>query len=513
MENRTTKNGFFAILLLLLISTFSSALEGSYILRGDLNWDGQITQADIDYLTAYLFTGGPAPNPMILGDIDGSHTVNNVDQTRLGQYISSGSQTIVGNYKGKAGVLMRGDTNWDGSITSEDASIIANYSGSIGPIPDPKILGDTNGDMKISFTDASAIGIFLNDPSKWLLPIYRGDVNWDGIVDNLDFVYMENALGGSGPSPDPLILGDVNGDHAFDIYDALYLADFLNSGGTPPVGVYAGSSGNPTITAQPTVTKNPSVTAIPNATVTTLPSPTTTGGSTPVPTAPIITGGSSTDTICSTSTICIATHGSGSYCDGGKCTSCQYACIADNKCISCCAKAGRVDPDCSAPTATAAPTPRPTIRQTYTTPTPYVSNYVMEVPDSRVDDVIQEIRDSGEDTSAIEEQLRIAKELELAGKADEAAKTKASAMDKINALFTKVSQNKKSFVWGLAILIIMLIGGAALYNSLKQGGNIENEEQEKLKPNEALKYERVVAETLEENKPFKLDIKEKKKDA
>ncbi len=479
MEKRATKNVFFAVLLILLFSTFASAMEGSYILRGDVNWDGQISIDDVNYLVAYLHTGGPAPNPAILADMNGDGKINTVDQTNLASQVTTSPRTIVGNYKGKAGVLMRGDVNWDGTIDTGDTDFMLAWWSTGGPAPDPKILGDANGNGALQLIDLQKIGSFINDSSKWLPPIYRGDVNWDGKVDNSDFIYVENALLGSGPNPDPAILGDVNGDHAFDIYDSLYLADFLNSGGTPPVGIYAGDSSLPTITP----TKNPTVTAIPNATVTTLPSPTTsspsptsTGGSTPVPTAPIITGSSSTDTLCSTNTICVSTHGSGSYCDGGKCASCQYACIADNKCITCCAKAGRSDPDCALPASSPTATPRPTPRQTYT-PTPYVSDYVMEIPDSRIKDVIQEIKDSGEDTSAIEEELRRAQELELQGKTDEAAKTKSSAMDKINALFIKASQNKKSFVWGLAILIILLIGGAAFYNSFKAGGEQESKEQ------------------------------------
>jgi len=64
---------------------------------GDANSDGGIDIADVVYLIAYIFSGGPAPNPLAAGDADCDGSVNIVDAVYLIAYIfSQGPQPCAG---------------------------------------------------------------------------------------------------------------------------------------------------------------------------------------------------------------------------------------------------------------------------------------------------------------------------------------------------------------------------------------------------------------------------------
>ncbi len=54
-------------------------------MTGDANRDGQVTMADAQYLIAYIFNGGPAPDPLLRGDVSGDGTVNVTDVVILVQ--------------------------------------------------------------------------------------------------------------------------------------------------------------------------------------------------------------------------------------------------------------------------------------------------------------------------------------------------------------------------------------------------------------------------------------------
>ena len=54
---------------------------------GDTNADGDINLLDITYTIAYLYQGGPAPDPLERADVDGSGAVNIVDISYLIDYL------------------------------------------------------------------------------------------------------------------------------------------------------------------------------------------------------------------------------------------------------------------------------------------------------------------------------------------------------------------------------------------------------------------------------------------
>jgi len=60
-----------AFVVLMNVSSLASATA-----VGDVNHDSRIDRADIDFLIAYIFTGGPAPNPYYLGDTSGDNFVD-----------------------------------------------------------------------------------------------------------------------------------------------------------------------------------------------------------------------------------------------------------------------------------------------------------------------------------------------------------------------------------------------------------------------------------------------------
>jgi hypothetical protein len=63
--------------------------SGTFI-HGDADGSRDITIADVVYLISYIFSGGPAPNPLAAGDADCSGDINIADAVYLIAYIFSG---------------------------------------------------------------------------------------------------------------------------------------------------------------------------------------------------------------------------------------------------------------------------------------------------------------------------------------------------------------------------------------------------------------------------------------
>ncbi len=57
---------------------------------GDANGSGGINISDVVYLINYIFSSGPAPNPLCRGDANGSGAINISDAVLLVNYIFSG---------------------------------------------------------------------------------------------------------------------------------------------------------------------------------------------------------------------------------------------------------------------------------------------------------------------------------------------------------------------------------------------------------------------------------------
>jgi len=59
----------------------------SFFICGDVNYDGIVDSLDLDYLIAYLFEGGPPPNPMESGDINCDPGIDMSDVTFMISYL------------------------------------------------------------------------------------------------------------------------------------------------------------------------------------------------------------------------------------------------------------------------------------------------------------------------------------------------------------------------------------------------------------------------------------------
>lgn len=57
---------------------------------GDVNWDGAIDIEDVNFITSFVFGGGPAPDPIESGDVDCSGSVDVSDNVYLIAYIFGG---------------------------------------------------------------------------------------------------------------------------------------------------------------------------------------------------------------------------------------------------------------------------------------------------------------------------------------------------------------------------------------------------------------------------------------
>lgn len=61
------------------------------LLIGDCNSSGTLNVLDLNFLVAYLFSGGPAPNPLALGDLNCSGGINVLDLNRFVAFIFGGA--------------------------------------------------------------------------------------------------------------------------------------------------------------------------------------------------------------------------------------------------------------------------------------------------------------------------------------------------------------------------------------------------------------------------------------
>jgi hypothetical protein len=66
---------------------------GTTYLCGDADANGFVNISDAVYLIAYIFSGGPAPNPLDAGDVDCNGFISISDAVYLIAYIFSGGPT------------------------------------------------------------------------------------------------------------------------------------------------------------------------------------------------------------------------------------------------------------------------------------------------------------------------------------------------------------------------------------------------------------------------------------
>jgi hypothetical protein len=145
---------------------------------GDLDGNGTISISDLAFLQAFLFLGGPAPNPLSNADVNGDCRVNIGDILCLVKY-GQGSPSCV--------------------VTCTCVN--------------PDLTQCCYGE--------------------------RGNIDYDVLdqVDISDLIYLTDYSFNSGPAPFCFEEADVNGDLSCDMSDVIYMVDYMfkTPAGPPPV--------------------------------------------------------------------------------------------------------------------------------------------------------------------------------------------------------------------------------------------------------------------------------------
>lgn len=248
--------------------------------RGDLNKDGKIDQADINFLVNYIFRGTEAPNPMELADVNGDDLISVPDITYLIDYVERGGPAPVPLGDTEEVDYIRGDVNNDGVITISDVSFLVTYLYKNGTAPNPLAVGDVNADGSVNQLDVDYLTNYLfkggpapvpmgenstsqcTDSDGGLDYYVKGSI-MDGlltkedtctvgseIADIMEYYCSESGEILSYPYKCPngcengicvkeapinnLKRGDLNGDGNVDIADLTYLVSYLYKNGTAP---------------------------------------------------------------------------------------------------------------------------------------------------------------------------------------------------------------------------------------------------------------------------------------
>jgi hypothetical protein len=168
-----TKNIVLASLILVIAINFISAylpsdniIPSSYdsiysnqdysnFIQGDANGDGIIDQLDAEFLIAYIFHKGPAPNTLEAGDANEDGVIDISDAVYLIDYLNANSR----------GSDIKGDANGDGIIDQLDAEFLTNYIFHKGPAPKSLEDADINNDGNLDISDVVALTDDLNEKS------------------------------------------------------------------------------------------------------------------------------------------------------------------------------------------------------------------------------------------------------------------------------------------------------------------------------------------------------------
>ncbi len=216
-----------------------------YILYGDVNEDGEITEEDSTLLSNYLNNNTTISNQALKNsDVNGDGKVNIVDLGLLQMYVETPDNypnTLPGgpitNY-----TIQYGDVNEDEKITGNDTTILNAYVLGKIQLSKQKLLNaDVNADGKINAVDRCLIelhaletDILPNNPiTDYTL---YGDLNNDGILDNNDIDKLSRYLNGNtGLDNQARKNADVNGDGVINNTDLTLLQNYINNSTTSPI--------------------------------------------------------------------------------------------------------------------------------------------------------------------------------------------------------------------------------------------------------------------------------------
>ena len=242
----------------LIYGEFMGFLEGKlpdypikdYILYGDVNEDGVITEEDSTLLSNFLNNNTKISDQALKNsDINGDGKVNIIDLGLLQMYIANPD-----NYKNSQNIslpyipidksyytIQYGDVNLDGEVDIYDVTESSDYClSSTSSLKGQQLLNaDVNGDGKINRIDTALIfdlsfGTKINSPmTDYTL---YGDLNNDGILDNNDIDKLTKYLNRStGLDNQARKNADVNGDGVINNTDLTLLQNKINNSTESPI--------------------------------------------------------------------------------------------------------------------------------------------------------------------------------------------------------------------------------------------------------------------------------------
>lgn len=196
-------------------SAYVDTLEFQY--PGDVNADGVIDQADVVYLTDFIYNKGPLPPFKCNGDANGDCIISIDDIAAIENYIG-GSGSLV-NYTCLSPALEctgidPGDINSDCIIDSTDLSILRDYLFDQVPIGYGYINADVDGNCTVDYRDLICLNRFI---------VYGDGCRADTTCDNPDLTKKSFCCFGQTGNVDYDLLDNV------DIADLLYLVNYMYS--------------------------------------------------------------------------------------------------------------------------------------------------------------------------------------------------------------------------------------------------------------------------------------------
>ena len=214
-----------------------------YILYGDLNNDGEITEEDATLLYNYLDTGiRKSDQALKNSDVNEDGKVNIIDLGLLQMYIESPDNytntlpdSPITNY-----TIQYGDVTLDGNVSISDTNKIFAYMNKKYTLIGQQLLNaDVNGDGKIDYVDVDlSLDLSFRDKISSPMTEYTlyGDLNNDGLLDNNDIDKLTRYLRGStGLDNQARKNADVNGDGVINNTDLTLLQNKINNSTSSPV--------------------------------------------------------------------------------------------------------------------------------------------------------------------------------------------------------------------------------------------------------------------------------------
>lgn len=138
---------------------------------GDVNGDSNIDISDVVYLTAYLYSSGPAPTPLANGDVDGDCDIDIKDLNDLTDYVTNGSPIPVDctcqNPLTFCCIKDRGNANFDpdDKANVSDVTYLTAWLFGIPTGPEPKCWEEANANSdpqrKVNVSDVSYLTAWL----------------------------------------------------------------------------------------------------------------------------------------------------------------------------------------------------------------------------------------------------------------------------------------------------------------------------------------------------------------